>query len=249
LFKSIATYWNPQKKSEGIEKHPIYGPVLSSSIKLLSNSEFGLSRHWSENGKTELLNNVISDIQEQFQKPNPRRALRTRCLECFIEAARFDVLIMKPPTQHRHLSGQMGNYIAELQTKDQYLQEFLDSFTNRPTELNDVHDYILNKYWILYFHINALNIARSLGGDCPQDPKSDWFGVSYLSLCIWTEDRYRNTLGLPSSIDGENSFWKSLAHSEWVQVLEEDQENPRQIWEQRWWDKFAEPSPFSGDQV
>lgn len=248
MFTSTAEPWNPNKEPEELKNHPIYGPVRSSSIELLSNIDFGLARHWSENGKGELLKRVISDVHEQLQKQNPRRAIRTRCLEIFIEAARFDVLIMKPPTQHRHLSGQMGNYLSELQTKDQYLQEFLNSLTNTPTEFNDVYNCILNKYWVLYFYINAFDIARSLNGDCPKESDLDWFRASYLSLCIWTEDQYRNTLGLPSFINGENSIWKALAHSEWVQILEEDHESPRKIWEQRWQETFDEPSPYSSDQ-
>ena len=142
----------------------------------------------------------------------------------------------------------MGNYLSELQTKDQYLQEFLNSLTNTPTEFNDVYNCILNKYWVLYFYINAFDIARSLNGDCPKESDLDWFRASYLSLCIWTEDQYRNTLGLPSFINGENSIWKALAHSEWVQILEEDHESPRKIWEQRWQETFDEPSPYSSDQ-
>lgn len=245
MFTSIANFFGAKKATQQVEKYGLINFVENNQRDLLNNPEFGISK-WTQQGKEELLQKCLADVQQELNKPDPKQAVRMRCFSIFIEAARYDVLVQQPPTGCKYLLGELKEFIPELAIKDSDLSNFFYSFEKSPSTFDEMWDLVITRYWILYFHQSAFNIVRFKLGDMHTDPTKDWFRVAYQSLCIYQEYQYRKILGLSSNIDGSNADLKSIIYSTWINRAEEGHQNLRKVWEESWVDCFKNASPYSG---
>lgn len=99
-----------------------------------------------------------------------------------------------------------------------------------------------------YQHDTHRNVRCSVD-DWYKDKTKDWFRPCYISFCIWLEDGYRQKLGLPSIIQGEQADMKAIMYSTWMNRAEEGHKELRLVWEKSWQDIFHAPSQFDGVEV
>lgn len=246
MFGKLIEAWKAKKADKEIENHPILGFVLPRLRDLLNDKEYGLGKHWSEQGKSNLLTKCLNDLVNQLNQPNPVQAVRLRAIEFQLMAAQFDVLIMQPPTACKELSGELKQHIPELAKVNKDLSAFFNNLDDSPTDFNGMWDAVLVNYWVMHFYMNAYNFARYPLGDMHVSETEDWFSACYRSLCIWQEYTYRQELGLPSNIEGPSVFLKAMLHSSWINRAEEGHRNLRLAWENSWVDSLKEPCPFTG---
>ena len=249
MFGKLIEGWKARKAVQELEKHPVYGVVLLSLRETLSDTSQGIGKYWSQEGKEGLIRDVLQDIERSLSQPNPTQAVRMRAIDFMLEAAQFDVLIMQPPTNNPELSGELKAHIPELAKLDPLLEKFFYNLDSGPTDFNGMWDAILMRYWLRHLYMNAYNMVRCSVDDWYKDRTKDWFRPCYTSFCIWLEDGYRQKLGLPSMIQGEQADMKSIMYSTWMNRAEEGHKELRLVWEKSWQDVFHAPSQFDGVEV
>jgi len=247
-FNLIAS-WKARRADRELERHPVYGPVLRYARAILSDGSQGIGKMWTEPGKEKLLHSLRSDMALALTEPNPVQAVRMRTIEFMLEAAKFDLLVMRPPTPFKGLSGELESRIPELAKSDKELETFFYSIDPTPTAFDDMRGAVLGRYWGMHLYMNSYNQARIALGDWHPDRKKDWFRPCYISLCIWQESLYRGQLGLPPVIEGEMQDMKAIMHGTWVKLADEGHKELRLDWEKTWRDAFKEPSPYDDLEV
>lgn len=231
-----------------LERPPALTIVLDHVRSVLNDRSQGLGRHWSDDGKAKLATDILSDAQAVLESADPLQATRTRILELMLMCARFDVLVMEPPTRFAGLSGDLKARIPELAERDKDLEEYFYGLNPTPTSFDAMWNAVLVRYWVIHIGMNAFNFMRAPLGDWNSDPNKDWFAPCYTSLCIWQEHLYRQELGLPTVVpgDGGGLSLRAVMHSTWIQRVQEGHRQPRLVWEKSWTEAFEEPSPYHG---
>ncbi|WP_175836174.1 hypothetical protein [Burkholderia multivorans] len=246
MFKRIAEGWKARQIAKAIDGHPVLGKVLSHLRDVLNDTSQGLGKHFSEAGKEHLVTECLADIDRQLSQPNPALAVRMRLLEFMILSAQFDVLVMQPPTPFEGLSGELRPHIPTLKESDKDLREFFYGLDSPVTSPDDMWDAVLFRYWVMNLYVNAYNIARIVLQDFHTDKTKDWLRPCYISLCIWQENSYRQCLGLPAVIPGDDPAIRAIGHSVWMNLAQQGHQHLRLEWENAWEDMFKEPSPYAG---
>jgi hypothetical protein len=244
MFENIFRKWKLRNATRSLETHPILGDVMRHLRTVLNDKSQGIGKHWSAEGKEKLISGIISDINQQLAMPNPMQAARMRTIEFMILSAKFDVLVMQKPTPSNELSGELKPHIPNLAKIDNELEQ-LFSETNA-TSFDEMWDAILGRYWVMHLYMHTYNVVRRGLNDWQEDRTKDWFRPCYISLCIWQENKYRQELGLPLTIEGSMADLKSVAHSSWIFRADEGHTNLRQVWEKNWEEAFKELSPYAG---
>jgi hypothetical protein len=249
MFKNLIDGWKARKAIKELEEHPIYGLILNDLRETLNDTSKGIGRHWSEDGKSDLISNCLRDVEQAVNSTNPTQAVRMRVIEFQLLTTKFDVLIMQKPTPFKELSGELKQYIPELAKNDKELEAFFYGLDVTPITFDDMFDAVLMRYWVLHLYMSAFNRLRFSFDDYHSDNKKDWFRASYYSFCIWHENTYRQELGLPSLIQGDSSDLKSIMYSTWINRAQEGHKELRLAWEKSWEDAFHEPSIFKGIEL
>jgi hypothetical protein len=246
VFKKLADAWRARVLVKQVEKHPVSGLVLSHLRNVLNDRSQGLGQHWSEEGKQKLVGDLLADIDQQLLQPDPTLAVRMRTIEFMLLASSFDVLVMQHPSKFSGISGELKLHIPKLATLNTDLREFFYSMDPTPTEFNDMWDAVLLRYWVLHLYMSSYQVARVALGDYHSDATKDWFRPCYMSFCIWHENTYRQELGLPSVVAGDQPDLRAIMHSTWMNRAQEGHKELRLVWEDSWIEIFHEPSPFAG---
>lgn len=252
MFGKLIAFFKARKDLKEIKEHPIYGAALNYLKSVLDDKSKGIGKHWSEEGKTRLFSNILSDIQQTLTQPNPVQAVRMRIINLMAETAKFQVLVIPPYPEvdttglraHEGITGELKSVIPKLAKLDKNLEEFFYSFEETQTVPGDMQDSVLIRYWILHLFLHTYNQVRISLGDYHKNKQKDWFIPCYTSICIWQESLYRDELGMPTAIQGNNPDWKALMHSSWINRIEEGHRELLLEWEKSWEDVFNEPSPY-----
>lgn len=247
MFGNLIESWKAKKAIHKLEKHPIYGAVLIQLRDVLNDTSKGLGASYSEEGKSALMFDVISDIERTLLQPNQVQVARMRCISFMLSASEFGVLLMQPPTGFKYISGELKSKIPELAKVDTKLEEFFYGIDPTPTSFDDMYSSLLVRFWILHLYMSSYNVVRMGLGDNHVNPSKDWYKVCYLSFCASQENRYRALLGMPSMIEGSCADLKAIMLETWINRAEEGHKELRLVWEKSWVDAFDEPSPFAAE--
>jgi hypothetical protein len=245
MFEKLLGGLKSRKAAQNPKERQIFESVTNRLWTVLNDKSQGIGQHWSEGGKQKLVSDIIADISRGLSAPNPIQAVRMRTIEFMILSAKFDVLIMQKPTPFFYLSGELKERIPELAQADKELEEFFSELGEAPTSFEKMWDSILAKYWVMHLYMNTYNIVRQILKDSDDSGKKDWFQPCYISLCVWQENKYRQELGLPLTIEGDAADLKAICHSSWIWKAEEGHKNLRMVWERAWEEAFHEPSPYA----
>ena len=246
MFSKLVDNWKARKAVKNLEQHPVYSLVLRQLRERLNDTSNGIGKHYSEEGKLRLMQKILTDIEQALAQPNPVQAVRMRFIDFMLSASKLDVLVMQLPTPFKYLSGALKPMIPELASKDKELEELFDGLNASPESFDDMWDAVLMRYWIMHLYMSCYNRVRMALDVYHSNLNKDWFKVAYISFCIWHEHGYRQLLGLPSLIEGENSNLKAVMFSTWINRAEEGHMQLRLAWEKSWEECFNEPNPFSG---
>lgn len=138
MFGKLIENWKVKKVVKDLEQYPIYGLVLKLFRETLSDTSNGLGKNYSEDGKPELMQKVLADIEQVLAQPNPVQAVRMRTIEFMLLAAKFDVLVMQPPTPFKYLLGEFKPKIPELAKLDKELEEYFYGLDPTPISFDDM---------------------------------------------------------------------------------------------------------------
>lgn len=219
----------------------ILGAALITMRELANDHSVGVGKCYDEEQKDKLIFDCLVDIEKTLFEKDKIKAVRLRLMSLMLSCAEMDVLLMKPPTMHRLLSGELEEKIVELFNVNEFLQKDLQP--GLPTEFSfeDLKNEIMHRYILCHFYMSAYNTVRISLKDFVDDSKKDWFRACYISFCIWQENVYRTDLNMPVLIENQ---LKSIAFSGWASIAKENPNDLRESFEIKWRNCFNEPSPF-----
>lgn len=249
MFGKLIDNYKARRAIKNIEQHPVLGAVLCHLREVVNDRSEGIGKHWSDDGKQQLVSQILAEVEQQLMQPNPVQAIRMRLIEFMLLAASFDVLVMQPPTRFIGISGELKQYIPQLRKVDQDLETFFYGLDEQLESFDEMWDAILARYWVVHLHMSAFNIARVSIGDYHSDRLKDWFRPCYVSFCIWQENNYRVKLGLPPALEGPMADLKAIMYSAWIHRAQEGHKELRLEWERSWQEAFEENSPFLSSAV
>ena len=219
---------------------PILGQVLVTLRRLAYDEKTGIA-NYEEDEKDRIIYDCLMDIEKILFEKDKIKAVRLKIIDLMFDCSEMDVLIMKPPTLSKMLSGEIEVKIVELFAVSEGLQKTFPHIEPNSAEFDVLKNEIIQRYLLLHFYMSAYNTVRFCLNDFNDDLKKDWFRTCYVSLCIWHEDTFRNQLGLPSLVANP---LKVIAYSGWLSVVNENPIDLRESFEQKWRNCFNEPSPF-----
>lgn len=248
MFGKLIEKHKAKKALKALQEHPVFSEVLHYSNHIMQDTSNGLGKHFSPETKAEIVQQILAEMELLLGQPDPIKAFRLRSLEYMMCSAQFDVLIMQPDTvAFEMLSGELKPHLVQLAQKHKALEEYIYGLNRTPVTQDELYDTFLMRYWVMHFRMSCYNFARRALGDFHKDMTKDWFRAAYISMCIWQEEDYRKTLGLPSLIGEDfNDSLKMIMFSSWIQRTEEGHQELRLAWERSWQDVFKEPSPLQG---
>lgn len=242
----LGSWWRDRAAMKQMQSHPVIGPTLRTMGAALGDKNHPIGKNWSKKGKERLLLQMLERLEKVLLNPEPIRALRYELLASMIECAQLDVLIIQPPGTFPGVSGELTPYLPEIAKLDGPIKTLFYQVNPSPITREDMWDVALGRYWVAHLTMNTLNTARILMRDWNEDRLKDWFKPAYVALCVWSESQYRQKLGLPNIVKGDNPEMRLLSFSTWVNIIDSDSVAPRLEWDENWRKAFNEPSPFEG---
>ncbi len=241
----LIEWWQARQQAVAIKNHPVLGPVLECLWHDLSDKEkYTVIANISKEAKQKTIANVLNDIQRRLLiAPSPILPLRERAVELLYAAASFDVLISKPPTASRFISGDLYRHIPELAKLDNnYLKSIFYEFDAVGSAYDDSWDLVLANLQRNNLWANAFIRALTILGDKTGSRNHDWYPQCYLSFCIVSENTYRQLLGWPSLIDTDElmASMKVCQHMAWMEKIKLDSPTIRMNWEEEWESMFGD---------
>jgi len=219
----------------------ILGAALITMREITNDSSAGIGKYYDEEEKDKLIYDCLIDIEKTLFEKDKIKAVRLKLMNLMFSCAEMDVLLMKPPTMHNLLSGEMSEKIMELLSVNESLNQKIISEINSPLTLELVRSEISGSYLQHHFYMAAYNTVRITLKDFSKDLKKDWYRCCYISFCIWMEDTYRSQLNMPLLIENK---MKAIAFSGWTSIVNENPIDLRESFESKWKNVFSEPSPF-----
>ncbi len=219
----------------------ILGAALITMREIANDSSAGIGKYYEEEEKDKLIYDCLIDIEKTLFEEDKIKAVRLRLINLMFSCAEVDVLLMKPPTIHNLLSGEISEKIMELLNVNESLNQQITSEITAPLTLELVKSQISGIYLQHHFYMAAYNTVRVSLKDFSKDLKKDWYRCCYISFCIWMENTYRSQLNMPLLI--ENQI-KAISLSGWASVVNENPIDLRETFETKWRNVFDEPSPF-----
>jgi Trp operon repressor len=219
----------------------VLGAALITMREITNDYSAGIGKYYEEEQKDKLIYDCLIDIEKTLFEQDKIKAVRLRLMNLMFSCAEMDVLLMKPPTIHNLLSGEMSEKIIELLNVNESLNQKITSEITAPLTLELAESEISDIYLQRHFYMAAYNTVRISLKDFSNDLKKDWYRCCYISFCIWMEDTYRSQLDMPKLIENQ---MKAIAFSGWVSVANENPIDLRESFESKWNNIFNEPSPF-----
>ncbi len=219
----------------------ILGAALITMREITNDSSAGIGKYYDDEEKDKLIYDCLIDIEKTLFEKDKIKAVRLKLMNLMFSCAEMDVLLMKPPTMHNLLSGEMSEKIMELLSVNESLNQKIIAEISSPLTLELVKSEISGSYLQYHFYMAAYNTVRITLKDFSNDLKKDWYRCCYISFCIWMEDTYRSQLNMPLLIENR---MKAIALSGWTSVVNENPIDLRESFESKWKNVFSEPSPF-----
>jgi hypothetical protein len=218
----------------------VLGTALITLRQMAYDSSIGIG-NYEEEEKDRLIFDCLVDIEKTLFEKDKIKAVRLKIMNLMLACAEMDVLLMKKPTLHELLSGELEGRIIELFAVSEPLQQLFTPVLSNPISIEDLKNEIKHRYLQNHFYLSAYNTVRVVLKDFIDDPRKDWYRPCYISFCIWQEDLYRSQLKMPLLNKNQG---KIIALSGWASIAEEGSADLRETFETKWRNCFNEPSPF-----
>ena len=193
---------------------------------------------------------MLKNCLKILSSDNPRMKNREFLANAVIRCADIQVLIMPPPPHEdeTHMRGRCG-ITGELKLKlmdifrvNKKLQEMFHSFDGEP-DFDDIFSSLLYSYHFAAAEMNVYGMLRYIFDDFNPVEERDWLGPFFLSMCAFSEAKYRSELKLPSSLneDPESRVTiRSLIYSTFLNFVMRGDRYPDLTWESKYKDKSIE---------
>ena len=190
-------------------------------------------RHVTEDYKQHLINEFIAEVITVSANSNPFLASRQKLCDYAIYYANLQVLCLKPEEktdlfygQSRFISGELHKHLRDLAKYNKDLEERLWEFPGK-TDEQLITFLNLRCAGILYF-LNGWELLRKEFEQVTTVPEKDWFRPFLISMMIFSENTYRQNIGLPL-LSTDPLF--ALRHSSFMNIVRSGGKNPLYEWE------------------
>jgi hypothetical protein len=166
---------------------------------------------------------------------NPFLKYREELCGAALGYAKFQVLCLTPEEKQEafysncpYISAELYRRIRHCAGHNEELAEIL--WRNEKATDDELVGYANAKSAVYLYYLNGMNLIRAEFDD--MDLKKDWFRPFIISVLIWTENGYREQIGLPTLLpDGAID---ALRHSTFVDGVWRGEKNPLFGWEKHY---------------
>jgi hypothetical protein len=204
-------------------------------------------RHLSDVKKQEIIGSFWERVFAIFQAPNPFLKMREELAGAVYEYAILQVLCLKETERadqfydhSPYITGKLHYRIRECVPHNEDLKYALWQ-TPKMTDEEIVYSANLQCCQYLYF-LNGFNLLRPEFNDVKDGNRRDWFRPFISSMLIFSENTYREHLGMPPMLPG--GLIEALRHSTFMNIVSDGTEDPLYEWETRY--KLSHPAAVAG---
>jgi hypothetical protein len=212
--------------------------MLHAGILAFWTNEKELDGSLSDEQRDRTAQQLLAEGMKVVEAVNPMGALREQLVEAVHAAARCSVLAIGPQVDRENQaskglflgSGELRAHIAEIVQKDEDLGK---AVAEAGPEV-DLSAWIYLRYWIALAHANVLATMREAVGDAVPE-QGDWYSEFFSSQCQLAEYRFRDLLGMPSSLPGSEheAFIESMLLASFATRVQEGTPRPDIEWRRR----------------
>jgi len=181
--------------------------------------------------EADLINDCIKIIDSENALMENRKYLSTSVLSC----AELQVLVLTPETDTSNLmslsgiSGLLKPHILEIVSKNKKLREYFHS-ANEEVDYSYAWSNILYQYRFSASDMNIFSALRVLFDDTNKNKDKDWFKPFFGAMCIYSEAKYREEIGLPNMLGERNTNIISLSYSTFLNLVMNGERYPDLAW-------------------
>jgi hypothetical protein len=222
-----------------LENHEVLGPLLQVLRDALGDKlNYRSIAYFSDEEKSELIFDILDDIEENLISDNHIVTLRERLAYLAYGTAALEVVLIKQPTGNRFVSGELYNNIQQLAKSHKILSE-LFSETNASDDRDSLLNTALVNFERNHLWMNAFAGCLKLLGNRLEADK-DWYPSLYEACRVLNEDDCRELLNLPRVIDPDpvRNGLKREIFMLWFQLAQTESKAIRLTWENAWKESF-----------
>jgi hypothetical protein len=179
---------------------------------------------------------------EIISSENPKMKNREFLMDAVIESSAIQVLILDPephddPTQirgHCGVTGELKQHLLSIFESSESLKKIFD-YISQPVEYEILYNELLYLYRFRGADMNIYGALRLIFNDCFDPASEDWLRPCYASMCAYSENNYRNHVGLPSALsDDPDDNLTGLKYSTYLNFVMNGFDRPDLEWESRY---------------
>jgi len=238
--KDTLAFWAAKDQ---IADDPILRAALARS-SVVYNS-LPLKDHISEKTSNNLSTQIVEHIYGIICAEKPILKCREELAVAVLEYAKYQVLVLPPepeddPTGLRGtqgITGELMPQLLEIAEKNKDIRELMYGIVDKPT-YNDVWDAVLFNYWKNYWFMATYDACRLALDDCNHVDDKDWLKPFIHAMCVWQEYCYRQDLGMPSAISGNDLSLTEIEYSTFLNTVMSDAQYPNLEWKEYYKDSI-----------
>jgi|GEM_PF-6650432 len=251
MLSKLKEWWQVRKTFRKWNRHPILGTVLHHAREAMQDQSKCLAQ-LEDKKQGEIIINIMQDCDEIISSSNPVQANRLKIADWSYEFAQCQVLLLDEhsswPILHKFdgVSGELHCHLMELVEKSKYVSKM--AFQIKPQfepTLSNISDFLMLRSRQVSLILESFNIIRVGLKDFSEFDIKEWYRPYIVSQCIVAEAEFRRELGLSSAYKNDRTGLKPLAHSLWLNNIENGEQDLRWAWERAWAEMTNEPSPYN----
>jgi hypothetical protein len=180
-----------------------------------------------------IIEQLGSRIEGVLRAPSPMLKLREELATVVYDYADLQVLCLLPEEksevyygESQFISGELHRYIRKCVQHNNELREKIWSLPDSTDA--DLIKYCNTRCTLFLYFLNGFDLMRIEFDDREPTPDKDWLRPFTTSMLIWSENYYREKIGLPSLL---RSDLDGLMHSTFLDIVVSGAKNPLVEWE------------------
>ena len=233
MFQWLAKLFSGRTAAQAARDNPVLRKTVRQSSLIYEG--IPLREHIDREQKDALARTMYLDINAICNAVDPVAGCRDKLAAAMLRFALLQVLVIPPPPAadssglrgQPGISGELKEHLVALVGKSDELRSELHGVLD-PNSFDAVWAVVIRCYWIAYWALETVNVARIELGD--HTDKRDWYRAFMHATCASAEHRYRVSLDLPPATDNAVSNTASTAYSLFTDIVLAGASDPDQEW-------------------
>jgi hypothetical protein len=214
MLGNLIEKWRIKRAIASLENDPLYKVAVHVIRETIADDSYGLGKFASQNFKEELAGDILKEVSEVIVSEDRLMANREKLSAAVLMMVKYQILILPSEQDDEEevtglrgkpgISGELKSHILEISEKDKEIKELAWALDN-PTE-KDIYEACLFRYWAWGLRAQVFQTLRIQLKDHHPKAEKDWYRPFVEAMCAWEEHNYREAIGLPDILSGQDEF-------------------------------------------